>query len=195
MSRQFCPQGHDTFVVGRGKNGKGDCRHCAKERTDKYRQTESAEDRQKYNLCYKLENSERLKEKAREYHLKNKARRNQKCRDWYKKNQHRQRAKQWASVGIVNHDGTPFTHIDYDRLYQVQSGRCPGCLRHQSDIAKTLVPDHDHKTGFIRGLLCDPCNHTLGNSRDSAITLRRLADFLERRNENENSNTGVPVSS
>ena len=39
--------------------------------------------------------------------------------------------------------------------------------------------DHDHKTGKVRGLLCNSCNHTLGLLRDDPIALRALADYLE----------------
>lgn len=36
--------------------------------------------------------------------------------------------------------------------------QCPICLE---DVS-VLVRDHDHRTGFIRGKICNPCNGKLG---------------------------------
>lgn len=43
-----------------------------------------------------------------------------------------------------------------------------------------LCWDHDHATGKFRGWLCQNCNWTLGNAKDRAWVLRKLADYLDR---------------
>lgn len=50
---------------------------------------------------------------------------------------------------------------DYQKIYQQQDGKCALCKRPQ--IPEThLAVDHDHKTGMVRGLLCQQCNRILG---------------------------------
>jgi len=40
--------------------------------------------------------------------------------------------------------------------------------------------DHDHDTGYIRGLLCSSCNKgVIGHLRDSVETLQRAITYLE----------------
>lgn len=39
--------------------------------------------------------------------------------------------------------------------------------------------DHDHETGRFRGWLCHSCNVILGNARDDAALLMKLAAYLE----------------
>ena len=39
--------------------------------------------------------------------------------------------------------------------------------------------DHDHVTGKFRGILCHPCNTSLGLLSDRADVLRKAADYLE----------------
>lgn len=43
---------------------------------------------------------------------------------------------------------------------------------------EVTVIDHDHRTGYVRGILCNSCNGWLGSYRDSAPLLRRYAEVL-----------------
>ncbi len=42
-----------------------------------------------------------------------------------------------------------------------------------------MVIDHDHKTGFVRGLLCPKCNMGIGNLRDDASVIKNAAKYIE----------------
>jgi hypothetical protein len=71
---------------------------------------------------------------------------------------------------------------EYDEMLAAQGGRCRGCREE-----KRLFVDHDHACcpdsptcgQCNRGLLCEQCNWVLGFAKDSAVTLRALADHLE----------------
>lgn len=39
--------------------------------------------------------------------------------------------------------------------------------------------DHCHKTGKVRGILCFPCNVTLGRLKENITTLRNMISYLE----------------
>ncbi|SRR5258708_4454250 len=67
---------------------------------------------------------------------------------------------------------------DYNRLFTEQNGLCRGCYRHQSQFKKAFAVDHDHKSGKVRGLLCDGCNLLLGIAKDNPQTLERLIKYL-----------------
>ena len=50
------------------------------------------------------------------------------------------------------------TEPQYQELFTAQRGLCKLCLREPRGRWKRLHIDHNHKTGRIRGLLCDPPN-------------------------------------
>ena len=68
---------------------------------------------------------------------------------------------------------------EYAVLLKTQDGKCAICGVTPGERDKRLCVDHDHKTGEIRGLLCNGCNWSLGGFRDSADLLRRAAIYLE----------------
>ena len=47
------------------------------------------------------------------------------------------------------------------------------------DSKTILVVDHDHKTGNIRGMLCNHCNRGIGHFRDDPLILKFAATYLK----------------
>jgi hypothetical protein len=55
-----------------------------------------------------------------------------------------------------------------------------------------LCVDHDHKTGAIRGLLCNNCNASLGYLHDDPVQVRAALTYLESPLAFSASTTGIP---
>lgn len=73
---------------------------------------------------------------------------------------------------------------DVVQLYKKQRGRCAIC-NIKGDVFElgfnkrpTLVIDHDHKTGVVRGLLCDECNLGIGKLKDCWKLLKQATEYL-----------------
>ena len=56
------------------------------------------------------------------------------------------------------------TPEDYEAIWDLQKGACATCylVFDWSHKQTALHIDHDHKTGMLRGLLCNKCNTVLG---------------------------------
>lgn len=68
--------------------------------------------------------------------------------------------------------------VNYNKMFESQSGKCAICSRHQSELSRTLAVDHCHETGRIRSLLCQQCNQGLGNFRDKIESLHGAISYL-----------------
>lgn len=68
---------------------------------------------------------------------------------------------------------------EYEALLFKQSGCCAICKRHHSVLTRKLSVDHCHKTGTIRGLLCDNCNPMIGYAKDNIENLKNGIIYLE----------------
>lgn len=66
---------------------------------------------------------------------------------------------------------------DWRALLNHQGGRCPMCERTFTKKRRPAV-DHDHLTGLVRGLLCLPCNRSLGFLHEDVGWLERSAAYL-----------------
>jgi len=67
------------------------------------------------------------------------------------------------------------TQSEYLEMFNGQNGLCAICLKPSS---KKLLVDHNHMTGKVRGLLCRPCNFSLGFLRDNYLSALRAAMYL-----------------
>jgi len=74
--------------------------------------------------------------------------------------------------------------LEYSQLLLSQNGKCAICEGtdggHRNGEPKALAVDHNHKTGKVRGLLCESCNQGIGKLKDSPETCRKAADYLEK---------------
>ena len=67
----------------------------------------------------------------------------------------------------------------YESTLQAQGGVCQICkCPPLKNGTKKFPVDHDHKTGKVRGILCQSCNHMLGNAKDNIETLDNAISYL-----------------
>lgn len=99
-------------------------------------------------------------------------------RAWIEKNPLHATATNLANYGL--------TLDDYERKHSRQRGLCYICNRPERAIDKRygvprkLSVDHDHKTGFVRGLLCMKCNRGLGLFEDNEDLLAAAIAYLRK---------------
>ncbi len=78
-------------------------------------------------------------------------------------------------------------------ILATQDFKCPLCRQplHESSTKKKPTVDHDHRTGYIRGVLCVNCNgmegkiwnlarRSAGKDNDPRLWLQRLIEYLEK---------------
>lgn len=79
------------------------------------------------------------------------------------------------------------TAEQYAEMLLAQGNKCAICGNEETATrmgnVKSLAVDHDHKTGKVRGLLCNECNQGLGKFRDSREMLLSAARYLEQHAE------------
>ena len=67
---------------------------------------------------------------------------------------------------------------DYEALLSEQHNACAICKI--PFRGKSPCIDHDHETGIVRGLLCNPCNRGIGLLSDSKHKLLEAANYIAR---------------
>ena len=106
----------------------------------------------------------------------------ERTKQWRKDNQHRVRELNWRHGTRIN-----FSLEDYDQMHAKQNGLCLICnrperVRWRGTRMKPLSVDHDHRTGKVRGLLCQECNSAIGKLGDSIELLESAIRYLRRAN-------------
>ncbi len=67
---------------------------------------------------------------------------------------------------------------EYDVILAKQSHKCKICEIDETKLRIKLAVDHDHKTGKVRGLLCDKCNRGIGLLNEDIGTMSKAIIYL-----------------
>lgn len=103
------------------------------------------------------------------------------CKECKKKKGQEDRASGKVRRQRLKHDYN-ISEEDYKKLLNSQSSLCRGCMADFRVYTRIPAIDHCHKTGKVRGILCDSCNMVLGGAFDDPSVLRSLANYLEETN-------------
>ena len=98
-------------------------------------------------------------------------------REWYLNN--KQKVKESTRRNRYKRDFN-LTVDEYNAILASQGGGCAICGITTSASGKLFPVDHNHKTGAVRGILCDPCNRGLGFFKDNPSLLIKASNYLER---------------
>ena len=105
----------------------------------------------------------------------------------YCKQHHKEKAKKWRLKNKSKTQDYRFRNLygitleEYGRMFETQNAGCAICGEVR-DKSKMLCVDHCHKTGKVRGLLCEKHNWLLGNANDSIQILESAIKYLKERN-------------
>lgn len=108
------------------------------------------------------------------------------ARKWAKANPQKVKASQQAYIkanpdiprGGQYRRKYGITIADYDQMLEDQGGVCKICGTDTPGARGRFHIDHCHTTGNVRGLLCNNCNHLLGNAQDNPKTLANAIAYL-----------------
>jgi len=134
--------------------------------------------RSNYNPQNRKEEYERNKHKisarSREYYLKNKE------KIIFKHSNYRSNNKDKTAKYLIN-KRYGIGVEEFEKMKLRQESRCAICNRHVNETKrKVLCVDHDHKTGYVRGLLCHGCNSGIGLLMESEEILLRSIEYLRK---------------
>lgn len=87
--------------------------------------------------------------------------------------------KRWVEFGVL-----PW---DYWNAVYAFDGCCQIC-KEPPKYGERLCVDHDHETGYVRGLLCKACNLGIGYLKDRVDRMASAIIYLEEANEAQSRN-------
>lgn len=145
---------------------KTECRTCASIYQKSYRLSPKGQKTQKY---YYLKHKDKIDQAA-----KNRVKR-------LKGTIHYELARKLTNRKEKLKSRFKITVEEYDKLLKEQGNKCQICKTETTNNKrfKRLVIDHDHNTGFIRGLLCHTCNSGLGSFKDKPALLVTAVEYLK----------------
>ena len=162
------------------------------------------EDALKYNREYYQKNREKYREQGleryknkkpelrayyKEYYAKNKDKVIARQLENYHKNnaEMRIRRAKWRekNKGRIQNDYLQrrygITTEEREAIFQKQGGCCRLCGATENNDSRgvQLHVDHCHKTGKVRGILCNECNMMLGFAKDNVTILEAAIEYLK----------------
>lgn len=140
--------------------------------------------------AWQVANPERARERKRQWLAANREKARAQRRALYYKDheQNRIRARELARRPEKREDqrwqwierAYGLTRAAWEELFASQGNRCGCCGTHDPENKNGWHTDHDHSTGKVRGILCQPCNHALGAAREKRERLFAAVRYLEK---------------
>ena len=109
--------------------------------------------------------------------------------------------KKWWKIYSGKHDRRDYhlqyrygiTKKQYELILKSQNGVCAICCQSetvkQNNKIDSLAVDHDHKTNYVRGLLCRRCNTILGYIDNIPEFLEKVTQYLRKTSRGESKST------
>lgn len=72
------------------------------------------------------------------------------------------------------------SHEDWVKMWLGQDGNCAICGEPFAQQSDTFI-DHNHKTGKVRGLLCNKCNLGMGYFNDNPELMIKVVNYLNKK--------------
>lgn len=96
----------------------------------------------------------------------------------YKKT-HKEKSYLWARKSMLKAK-YGITPEEYEILLISQDNRCAICKIEKEKLRRSLAVDHCHRTGKIRGLLCDRCNVFIGYADENVEKLASSIKYIKK---------------
>lgn len=113
---------------------------------------------------------EKNKLRAREYRRTHKEHLSQLRRKRYLNNLPKHKDQQLRRTFGISLD-------QYNIMLKKQNNKCKIC--NKEEVGRKLSVDHDHKSGKVRGLLCNHCNRGIGSFYDNPTLLLTAIKYLK----------------
>jgi hypothetical protein len=101
-----------------------------------------------------------------------------------RKEYHRRHREKYAMAHRESHLKRNFdigTH-EFNEMVAMQGNRCAICKQPETQMRdgkiKALAVDHDHETGWLRGLLCSACNTAIGKFNDDPRLMVSAINYI-----------------
>ena len=156
-----------------------DQREKAREATRRWRER----NREAFNAAarenqrkWRAENPEIHRARAKAWKAANKERFDERHKKWCAANRERLNAQGRAAYYRQKYG---LTIEERNAMLETQGGVCAVCEQVET-ARRGWAVDHCHKTGKVRGILCQACNLVLGHADDDIERLQRMIDYLDR---------------
>lgn len=165
----------EEFYKARSKKDglQSQCKLCTKGHYEN-----SREERREYAREYRKNNREQCRESVRRSYEKNREERREYARRYHETHDEQIKAyrethkEERRNYHLKSTYGV--TLEEYEDMVVKQDSKCKIC----GEFWDRLHIDHCHKSGKIRGLLCNPCNRGLGMFKDNIGLLAGAMEYL-----------------
>lgn len=125
--------------------------------------------------AYRNNSVESQRASSRRHYAKNPAKRMAATKLWRQRNA---QASRFAKFRTSLRTAYGITVEKWAQMYDAQNRACAICLS-RLEFDRSTTVDHCHKSGKVRGLLCQQCNRGIGMLRDDVAVLGRAIEYIK----------------